>query len=236
MSVEVDGSVNTGGGDIVGRDKIYQGLDINELVTALKSAFPRDDPRPEEFRQTITSFQAFHEQLYEWKELHNCLDEILNAFGQFYSQMERSDAEKKPVDLASLRNLWRPVSGQVDALVEYAQTIKTIGQPFRLLENNEMTGEKWAVEVNSLRRAINHRLHLSTDQLPFTARPEPLLSKVTLVIQQFFGIKPLWWNELYELTHTFSDAAYRHMHMADKKLRETASELFILSTQRLGGK
>lgn len=235
MPVEIDGSVNTSGGDIVGRDKIYQGLDINELVAALTRAFPRDDPRPEEFRQTISSFQAFHEQLYEWKELHNCLDEILNAFGQFHSQIERSDAERKPADLANLRNLWRPVSSQVDTLLEYAQTIKTIGQPFRLLENHEMTGEKWAVEVNSLRRAINNRLRLSTVDQQYAVRRESLLNKLSQQIELFFGIRPVWWSELYELTHTFNDAAYRHMHMADKKLRETASQLFNLSTQRLGG-
>ncbi len=236
MSIEVDGSVNTGGGDIVGRDKIYQGLDINELVAALKRAFPNNDPRPEEFRQTISSFQSYHEQLYEWKELHNCLDEILNAFGQFSSQIERSDAEKRPTDLAHLRNLWRPVSNQVDVLLDFAGAIKIIGQPFRMLENHEMTGEKWAVEVNSLRRAINNRLRLGTDEQPFTARQEPIFSKMMQRIQVTLGIRPVWWSELYELTHSFNDASYRHMHLADKKLRETASELFNLSTVRLGGK
>lgn len=233
-AVDIGGSVTTAGGDVVGRDKVVQGLDVDELVEVLKRVLGRDDPRPEAFRQTIASFQAYHTALYEWKELHNCLDEILNAFGQFYSQIERSDAEKRPVDLVSLRNLWRPVSNQVDALLEFAATIKTIGQPFCVLTDHTMTGEKWAVEINSLRRAISGRLRLGTDEILASPGTEPLIVQLSRPVQGLFGIRPGWWIELYELTHTFNDAAYRHMHMADKKLRETASALYNLSTQRLG--
>ncbi len=231
--VEIGGSADTGGGDIVGRDKV--GLDVGELVDALKRAFPMNDPRPEEFRQTIAKMQSFHAALYEWKELHNCLDEILNAFGQFSSQIERSDAEKKPGDPANLRNLWRPVSSQVDTLLDFAQSIKIIGEPFRILDNQATTGEKWAVEIHTQRRAINQRLHLGVGELPPQGSRESVFGQMIQSTQGLFGVRPGWWNELYELSHTFGDAAYRHMHLADKKLRDTAGELYHLSSRTLGG-
>lgn len=233
--VEIDGSVNTGGGDIVGRDKVYQGLDVGELVEALKRAFPYGDQRPEVFRQTIARLQEYHTALYEWKELHNALDEILSAFGQFSAQVERSDAEKWPGDLASLRNLWRPVSSQVDSLLEFGASIKVIGQPFRVLADRSTTGEKWAVEVHALRTAINQRLHLGTGQAALAEGRDSFFGQVLQSTGGLLGIRPGWWTELYELTHAFGDAAYRHMHLADKKLRETANELYQLSSTNLGG-
>jgi hypothetical protein len=234
-AVDIGGPVDTGGGDIVGGNKIVKGLDVDELVDVLRRALGRDDPRPEELSQALASIQAYHTALYEWKELHNCLDEIINAFGQYYSQIERSNAEKRVVDMDSLRMLWHPVSSRVDELLDFAATIKTIGQPYAVMPDHAMAGEKWAVEINSLRRAINGRLHMSTDESPANPTAEPLMVKLTQPVQGLFGIRPGWWTELYELTHTFNDAATRHMHLADKKLRDTASALYNLSTTRLGG-
>ena len=110
---EVGGDVSSGGGDVAGI--IYKhGLDTNELIAALTKAFPKNDPRPEQFRKVLEQFHGYHNSLYEWKELHNSLDNILSSFGQFSSAIQRADAEMNMPQIHSLRSLWRAVSVSVD--------------------------------------------------------------------------------------------------------------------------
>ena len=60
------------------------------------------------------------------------------------------------------------------------------------------------------------------------------LASVTDQLKSLFdeGVPTL--EMLYEATYAFSDAAEKHMYLADKQLRDTAGELYNLSNALLG--
>lgn len=227
----VDGNVSSGGGDIAG--VIYKhGLDANELIIALKRAFPKNDPRPEQFRQVLEQFHNYHNSLYEWKELHNSLDNILSSFGQFSSAIQRADAEMNMPQIHSLRSLWRGVSVSVDNLVDFAGKIEYIGTPYLEKQDGRMVGEAWVVKINALRKRLDNQLGVGV--LPSSGIPSGVTGKLVQKMQFRVGVKPDWWITLLELTNEFSHTAYAHMHLADKRLRDSASELYTLSKSVFG--
>lgn len=206
-------------------------MDINELVDALKKSLPKGDPRPERFRILLQKIPVFHRTLYEWKELHNYLDEILSAFQPFSAEVQRADSDNKVPYPRELRNLWRPVSVKVDSLIIFAQQIEYIGERF-YIQSDQTVGERWAVKINELRNNINEQIGLDEGARFNVSAPKgiTLLARSKILI----GFKPSWWIALYELTNAFNHIAYGQMHLADKKLRETATDLYHLSNEILG--
>ncbi len=216
---QIAGSVSSEG-DFIGRDQVNYGLNIQDLIEALQRAFPANDPRPHRLGQVLQRFEQYHDTLYEWKELHNALDEVLNAFGQFSALVERLNVEPGEITPEALRQAWRPVAARVELLLEFSATIQHIGTPYAI-QGESVCGERWAVELAALRSQIQQRLGLES-------------GGALAQMRRRLGLRPDWWQELYELTHSFSDAAYRHMHLADKHLRQTATELYLLSRQAFG--
>lgn len=209
-------------------------MNVDELVSALKEAFPKDDPRPEQLRKLLHNFeqiQQLQQSLYEWKELHNALDDILTAFAPFSSEIHRADSEKTIPSISALHNLWYAVSVKVDALLEFARQIKYIGNCYRE-EAGVISGESWSVKISGMRTQVNIQLGLDETSgfSPPTKRSVSFAEKSKLMI----GIKPEWWVALYELNNEFNHIAYGQMHWADKKLRETATELYTLSKSAFG--
>jgi len=203
----VGDDVSVQGGDFVGRDKIvnYYQLDIAKLMEVLRQALPEDDPMPQHLLETLEQFRAFHAQLYEWKELHNYLNDVLYVVGQFIREVERLDAQGLPGDPRSLSRLWRPVAQKVQLLLDWARQVQHISAP--LVEEAEgWHGPRWAVELAANRRRVDEVL-------------QP--AEFTL-------------NALYDAAYAFVDSAERHMYLADKALRETAGELYTLSRIVLG--
>lgn len=200
----------------------------------MKEAFPKNDPRPEQLRKILLDFekiQRLQQSLYEWKELHNALDDILTSFAPFSSEIHRADAEKTIPSLSTLNNLWYGVSAKVDALLEFARAINHIGVRYRE-EAGNVSGETWAVKISSIRNQVNIQLGLD-ERSRFNASTKRSVSfaeKSKLRI----GIRPDWWIALYELNNEFNHIAYGQMHWADKKLRETATELYTLSKSAFG--
>lgn len=209
-------------------------MNVDELVSALKQAFPKDDPRPEQLRKILRDFeriQSLQQSLYEWKELHNALDDILTAFAPFSSEIHRADSEKTIPTISTLNNLWYPVSIKVDALLEFARHINHIGTGYQEA-GGVISGETWAVKISGMRMQVNIQLGLD-EKSSFsssTKRSVSFAEKSKLMI----GIKPDWWIALYELNNEFNHIAYGQMHWADKKLRETATELYTLSKSAFG--
>lgn len=207
---------------------------MEELVSALKEAFPKDDPRPEQLRKILSElakFQKLQQSLYEWKELHNALDDILTSFAPFSSEIHRADAEKTIPSLSTLNNLWYGVSVKVDALLLFARQINYIGNRYQE-EAGIMSGEVWAVKMSVMRNQVNIQLGLNETSSfrASTKRSISFAEKSKLMI----GIRPEWWIALYELNNEFNHTAYGQMHWADKKLRETATELYSLSKSVFG--
>ena len=204
------------GGDVVGRDKVtqvqgdqintYVQLDVQKLLETLKQGLPDDDPLPDRLVSALKDFQHYHTRLWEWKELHNALNDVIFVFDQFSKEVERRDAAGNLGDVRALKRLWRPVDQKVNLLLDFATSVQHIGSPLITLPDGSRQGPPWAIELASV-----------TDQL------KSLFDE---------GVPTL--EMLYEATYAFSDAAEKHMYLADKQLRDTAGELYNLSNALLG--
>jgi hypothetical protein len=204
------------GGDAVGRDKVtqvqgdlvnnYIQLDVQKLVDTLKQALPANDPLPDRLVAALQNFKHYHSRLWEFKELHNYLNDVVFVLDQFSREVERLDAARQKGDVRALGRLWHPIDQKVALLIEFARTIQHIGDP--LIETDgRWQGPPWAIELHMAALRINALLKSPAD----------------------FDL-----SALYDATYAFSDAAEKHMYLADKQLRETAGELFNQSNQLLG--
>jgi hypothetical protein len=200
-------------------------------VAALKRAFPKNDPRPEQFRMLLGQFQIYHRTLFEWKELHNALDEILTKLEPFSTEVHRCDSQKTLPSPKTLRTLWRPVSEIVDILLQHAQQIEYIGKKFRNT-GEHLVGEVWSVKIYDLRNQISGQIGLDG-----SAGFDLSIQRSVNVFDQgklLIGLRPSWWIMLYEMHDEFYHVVYSQMHWADKKLRETATDLYNLSRATFG--
>jgi len=203
-----EGRIDTDGGDVIGGDKIinYQ-LDVEKLVQVLRQSLPDDDPTPQYLRETLQGFQHFHRQLFEWKELHNYLNDILYGLDQFTREVERLDAGGQASNPRALARQWRPVTQKLRLLLDWAATVHYIHDtPYVRREDGSLQGPKWAVELQTARMQVDQALE--PDSFDFYT--------------------------LYDVAFEFSGAVDRHMYLADKKLRDTAGELYNLSRIVLG--
>ncbi len=204
------------GGDVVGRDKVtqvrgdqinnYIQLDVQKLMEVLKQALPDDDPLPERLLGALKDFKQQHTRLWEWKELHNALNDVIFVFDQFSKEVERRDASNNLGDVRALKRLWRPVEQKVELLLDFATKVQHIGSPLVTQPDGSRQGPPWAIELASTNDQLKHLF----DE----------------------GVPTL--DNLYEATYAFSDAAEKHMYLADKQLRDTAGELYNLSNALLG--
>lgn len=225
------------GSDVAGRDiKGFSGKDVNQIIETLLKHFPKGYlQNPVELDKTLSDFRLFHEQLHEYKELHNAINEILIAFEPFKAEIDRANSRRALPKLSNLRDMWRPVSMCVIALLNWSQEIRHIGKPFQVLENKSKVGEDWAIQFSELQNRINEHLGM-TDQLGMggTSRRETEYpGQMQLLAFQRFGTEIPWWETLSELTSSFQHTSSHHMNSADKQLRQTAQELFNLSNKAL---
>jgi hypothetical protein len=126
-------------------------------------------------------------------------------FAPFTLELDRIEMASKEPKPRLLAQLWRPVSQKVDALLEWAEGVKYIGVAFAQSEQGSH-GEPWAVDLYVAKE------HL--DQLLKSAKVEA--------------------GDLFDARGEFGERAETHMYLADKKLRETADELYSLSRVVLG--
>jgi hypothetical protein len=218
------------GQDVVGRDKIVTtniGLNVQELVEALRQVFPSGDARPERVGQVLDQFRAYHAKLYEWKELHNAINKIIDAFDQYSGRVESSYTEKKPLKPTVYQEAWRPVNRGVDDMLDWAQTIQHIGKRYQALANDRLEGERWAVDIKARR----------DDLMTHFQRGQAVEQSMSgAVFQRLFQADSAqeWLRRLYILTHEFEDVIKRYMSQADSQLRQTATDLYDLSKQAFG--
>lgn len=226
------------GSEIAGRDHIegISGNEVNQIIETLLKHFPKGYlHNPSELDKTLSDFRDYHEQLHEYKELHNAVNEILVAFEQFKAEIDRANSRRLLPKLSHLRDLWRPVSISVVSMLNWSQNIKNIGKPFQLLEDKSKSGEDWAIQFSELQSRINEHLGM-TDQLgvnEYSKKDIDYPSQIQILSFQKLGTEIIWWETLSELTSSFSHISSHHMNSADKQLRQTAQELFNLSNKAL---
>jgi len=204
------------GGDVVGRDKVVGGdevhgdkivvqLDLAKVWETLKQALPENDPLPDRLVAALENFKQYHSRLWEFKELHNALNDVVFVLDQFSREVERLDAAGQRGDIRTLGRLWRPIDQKVDLLIEFAKGVQHIGTPLVEMKGS-WQGPPWAIELRMAAQRVNDLL--TPANYDFAA--------------------------LYDATYAFSDAAEKHLYLADKQLRDTAGELFNQSNQLLG--
>lgn len=206
----IAGDANLEDGDFVGRDKVIQNIqnvniDIEKVIAALQRSLPENDPTPQRLLDTLQKFQQYHVALHEWKELHNFLNDVLHEFGQFATQIAPLEWSNERPDSRLLLRRWRPISQTVNALLEWGKGIQYIGAPF-LKSDQGLQGAAWAIDM-----------YIAEENL------ERLLKTPDVDT-----------NALLDAHSEFDEKAQTHMYLADKKLRETADELYNLSCVVLG--
>lgn len=211
----------------------HLGMNLNRLTQEI---LPQNDPRLQGVASLLEQFRQYYRRLREWKELHNHLDETLNVFGQYAAQVERFAVAGVDVDPVALDISWQPVHRRMSVMLAWAERdIEHIGRPYRLLENGEREGEKWAVELAELHQALHEHLKESPGQRnPANERRAGW--------RRFFNAQAGatearswedWQRHLRELTRTCDNALKTHMFLADKELRKTALELYEMSREAL---
>jgi hypothetical protein len=141
------------GGDVVGRDKVtqvqgdqinnYVQIDLAQLAATLKQALPANDPLPDRLVAALQDFKRYHSRLWEFKELHNVLNDVVFVLDQFSREVERLDAARQTGEARALARWWRPVDQKVDLLIE---------------RNGSRQGPAWAIELQSAAQRINELL------------------------------------------------------------------------------
>jgi hypothetical protein len=226
-------SARISGSQLVGRDHIVglSGKEINRIIETLLKNFPKSLlQNPDELDNTLSDFRRYHQQLHEYKELHNGINDILVAFEPFKAEVNRSDVMGFVEKPGNLRIYWEPVSLHVSSLLTWSQTIQYIGKPFQEFEDKSRSGEAWAIQFCELRNGIDD--HLGLNQYS-TERNNYLARFMSDFRRRKYEIP--WLATLVELTGRFSNASSLFMNSADKQLRQTAQELFNLSSKALIG-
>jgi len=220
-----------GPGQFAGRDH-NQGMlpaDTIKLVEVLLKFVSQGYLVPSRLEEALTQFGAYNRQLHEWKELHNYLNSILVVFDQFAVQIERPNAKSRPLDPLAYTSTWRPVNLQVDILVNWAGTINYIGQRYQKLTNGTQTGEEWSIELRSASDAVTSHLRVGLPQPSIVSKPRNgLLNSLAMLRKPSYETK-VWLIDLYELTQQFRNYTSKHLFIIDKRLRETAGELYQLA-------
>ena len=230
--IDLESSATIEGSELVGRDHIegFSGKDVNNIIETLLKHFPRNYlVEPAALDRTLSDFKLLHEQLHEYKELHNGINEILVSFEPFRAQIERANSLRNLPKLSELRSVWRPVSNSIDLLLAWSQSIKHIGIPFEELPDKSKKGQDWAIQFSDLKTQINHHLGL----IGITVAEVPFPNSIQAGLFVNFRVEIPWWNTLNELTSAFTNTSSFHMNLADKQLRQTAQKLFDLSNAAL---
>lgn len=222
-------NVDSGGGDI-GANIYKQGLDAKEVISLLESLL-KNDPRLEIFKDELEQFERALEILYEWKKLHNALDDIWSALWPFLSEVRRLDINREKPHVESITIQWAAVSQRVDFLIEIASEIQYIGDPYTEDQDGSMRGEKAVVDLNGVRRQIDHQLHqIGSDYSKHSnASVDNIFQLGKFGIDRLTGNLPDWWIGLPEIVNQFNNYVYFHLHRVDKKLLESADTLNIHS-------
>ncbi|SRR6266498_3778821 len=183
--------------------------------------------KPDNLDSMVSSFLDNLEKMYEYKELHNWVNEILIIFGQFKEEVNTSNSRRAIPKLRRLKLLWKPVSLHVGLLLKWSEKIKFIGKPYKEFEDKSREGEDWSIQFSVIRTDIDN--HLGLNSMNHTDYP----NKIQILAFRTLGGEILWWENLNEFTSSFNDTSSSLMTWADKQLRQTAQDLFNLSKEAL---
>lgn len=106
----------------------------------------------------VKAFENYWGFLYEWKELHNLLQEVITSLAPLMSALEFALEEEHMRRIDFSLRLWRQVRIQLRRLESFSRDIKYIGEPFDDTDG-KLKGVAWMVEIVPLRNGLEELLH-----------------------------------------------------------------------------
>jgi len=220
--VDVDGTYIEGDakadGDLVSGDKVVHGdsisgdqiiqiilTDLPHVIQAARQTLPEGDASIQRLTKAWRGFKAAHQQLYEWKELHNYLNAVTHELSQFSYEVERLYYEDGVPNIRILRPRWNPVSDRLVQLQVWSATVQYINPALKRLSGGQDV-KIMLLDLDNLNVRLSELLHTACGNV-----------------------------ELYEACSVFKDAAERALLVADAGLRETSLGLYTLSEQVMKG-
>jgi hypothetical protein len=220
------------GGDSVGQNKIVglSGEDVTKIIEVLLKHFPEMYLRePEHLDEVLQSFHRCHEELHEWKELHNYLDTTVQLYDQFAEAVRNVDRQSfNSESLHNLQNSWYKISLMLDQMLTWAKRIQLIGKPYQETNDGKLIGEDWAIKLELTRRDIECHLNIAHDCIEASA-VRPLYKKLFNPAQ----LGERWFIQLMDYTSRYWSLALSYLHFTDDKLRTTATRLVDISQAAL---
>lgn len=213
IAIHEGGKLQTGGisADEIKAENVVDG-NINYIVNvfglayqALREELPEDHPAIQWLRESLSGLAAHHEHINEWKELHNLLQELLNAIDPFLAEIQRLCDAYAPSEPKILRQWWRPCRRRIGMIVAFAQSVRYVDQEPYSEDNGTLHGPTWTVEIVLRQRQL-----------------EEILKEEACNTE-----------EILELVVEFSDICHTHLYLADKNLREQVGSLYAISTSVL---
>lgn len=216
---------------VAGRDHI-EGIPVeslHQIIKTLLKHFPKHYLQdPKELDKTLNELRKCHEELGEYKELHNKINDILIAFDPFKKATDNLIPKEIELELEGLRTLWQRVAILVEELLDWSQTIKHIGKPLQNLKKRGKRGVSWAVHFSELQEEID-RLGLRIYYAKNIDQP----NKKQMRSVQLSEDKNLWVGHLKNFAGRFNDLTLTHMNITDQHLLKTAQKLLTISHEAL---
>jgi hypothetical protein len=140
----------------------------------------------------------------EFKDQHNCLQNIIPSLDSMIAEVYREDGP----DIRAIRSRWGVCRGYISRLVDFAKSIKHIGKPYKENDQSkEISGEKWVVDLVTIQRDI--------DQVLASVQPGKRMTE-----------EPR--GQLGDLISRLKHSTDGHLVTADEDLRRAAKELYGL--------
>jgi hypothetical protein len=202
---DVSGALHTGRGDVIHIEKVE--LAATRAADALRRALSTDEETRTQLLEVLQQLSVLQAQLWEWKDLHRILHNMLAAFSSFYADLRAlSYVEAGPTNGRTLLRGWRPCQTEVDRLMDFESRVEYIRLCLRP-ERTVPSRPDWGARIASLRREVEDRL-----------REER-------------------WNAegLVDLADEFNQACDCYLSLADRELRRVVEKVQRLYTHLIGG-
>lgn len=236
-SIGIEGSVETNGGHIAGRDV------FNIVLNLMQENLPENDPLPKELEKTLDSLKTLIGTLRAWKEVHNALDETRSRFDQFKHPIEWATSRKQVVAHKSIKLTWRPVVSKISYFQNRITEASRIEEdflyssitPYEDRYDDVIECKKKCFILIDLSKDIN--LHIEDSYKHHSSHY--FSSEYEFAIQNIkskLGLRNNWWLHLTDLTDELDNNISESMYIADKVLRSTADYLQEFSQIAFGVK
>lgn len=170
-----------------------------------------DKALPDRFMETLLRFQELHQQLEEWKQIHNHLTLIISMFAPIIGMFDpfsvpKDSGENTGIDSIQVKKQWKQVKNKVESYQKYCQ--KHVKKVCELIYDGNQSGDSWIVDIVINFRPIDNLLEIQSK----TIYPDA-------------GINLL--SNIYNL----HDALMKHLERVDSDLLSVATEIQAVSQQ-----